>query len=129
MDEMPAKTTPKHAELDGLPVFDRQSFVERLMDDEEFALEIVQEYINNKPVQMGMLNESLRMNDSKATERIAHSIKGVAATLCAERVRAVAFEIEKAAHNGDLQTAASYIFELEAEQDALVAAIRESFPL
>ena len=99
------------------------------MDDEEFALEIVREYISDNPVQIGMLKESLRTNDAKATERIAHSIKGVAATLCAERVRAVALDIEKAAHADDLQSAARHIPDLEAEQDTLLAAITASFPL
>ena len=129
VDAMPAKAAPRRSELDGLPVFDRQSFVERLMDDEEFALEIVREYISDNPVQIGMLKESLRTNDAKATERIAHSIKGVAATLCAERVRAVALDIEKAAHADDLQSAARHIPDLEAEQDTLLAAITASFPL
>jgi len=129
VDAMPAQALPRRPDLGALPVFDRRSFVERLMDDEEFALEIVQEYISDSPVQMGMLKESLRTNDAKATERIAHSIKGVAATLCAERVRAVALDIEKAAHVGDLQSAASHIPDLEAEQNALLTTINASFQL
>ena len=85
-----------------LPVWDREKMMERLMDDEELVLEIVELFFEDIPLQIESLNGYLETGDAHGTERQAHTIKGASANVCGERLREVAFEMEKQARAGNL---------------------------
>ncbi len=57
--------------------------------------------------------------DANAMGEAAHSIKGAAASLGVEGLRDVAYELEKAGRDGDLQLAVSFVASLKGLVDQL----------
>ena len=106
-----------------LPVFDRAGMLSRLMDDEELAREIVEASLADIPQQMTALRRYLAADDVRGTERQAHTLKSVAASIGGERLRQVAFVMEQAAHAGDLAAVHARMVELASEFVTLKAAI------
>ncbi len=123
-----AKWLPAKADPDpgvALPCFDREGMLSRLMGDEELARSVAEGFLRDIPRQIEALRELLAAGDSPGAERKAHSIKGASANVGGEAMRAVAFEMEKAAEAGELAAAAARLPRLEAEFDRLRRAMQE----
>jgi HPt (histidine-containing phosphotransfer) domain-containing protein len=104
-------------------VFDRAGMMIRMMDDEDLAREVVATSLEDFPQQIATLRSYLEAGHAAGAERQAHTIKGVSATVGGERLRDVAFEMEKAARAGDLSAAAGHLAELDAQFDRLKLAM------
>ena len=65
------------------------------------------------PRQIGLLRRYLDESDSTLVERQTRSVKGAAACIGAEALRTLAFEMEKAAEAGDLDSVAARMPELD----------------
>jgi len=104
-------------------VFDRAGMMTRMMDDEDLAREIVATSLEDIPQQIATLRGYLEVGDARGAERQAHTIKGVSATVGGERLRDMAFEMEKAARAGDLSAAAGHLDELDVQFDRLKQAM------
>ena len=102
-----------------IPVFDKAGMLDRLMDDQDLARMIVEGFLKDIPLQITALQGYLETGDATGTERQAHSIKGASANVGGERLRAVAFEIEKTAMTGDLNAARIHMPELEEQFERL----------
>ncbi len=100
-------------------IFDREGMLARLMDDEDLAKMVAESFLEDIPLQIDALKGYLEAGDAAGAERQAHTIKGASANVGGERLRAVAFEMEKAAKAGELRAAGGYITELEAQFAAL----------
>jgi len=100
-------------------IFDRADMMSRLMDDEDLARTVVAAFLADIPQQIAALRDYLEVGDAPGAERQAHTIKGASANVSGEALRAVAFEMEKAARAGDLSAARGYMPELEAQFDRL----------
>jgi CheY-like chemotaxis protein/HPt (histidine-containing phosphotransfer) domain-containing protein len=107
------------------PVFDRAGLMARLMDDEDLAGKVAGGFLEDIPRQIEVLKGSLKAGDAPRTERQAHSIKGASANVGGERLRAVAFEMEKAGKTGDLEAVTARLPELETQFDRLKEAMNE----
>jgi CheY-like chemotaxis protein/HPt (histidine-containing phosphotransfer) domain-containing protein len=119
----PAGTAPAPAQESAAPVFDRAGMMARLMEDEDLAKRIVAAFLGDIPQQIAALRGCLEAGDAMGAGRQAHTIKGAAATVGGERLRAAAFELEKAGKAGDLSAAAGHLAELDAEFDRLKQAL------
>jgi len=97
--------------------------LDRLMDDEELVQVVVEGFLEDIPLQIAALKKYLENGDVSATERHAHTIKGASANVGGEILCAVAFEMEKAAHGGDLNAVKAQIIELESQFEQLKTAI------
>jgi PAS domain S-box-containing protein len=106
------------------PVFDRAGLLARMMDDEALTERIETRFLESTPAQIESLCQFLNAGDAAAAQRTAHALKGAASNLGGERLRRVAFEIEKAAHAGDLNAAASHLAELRSQFEQLKEAIQ-----
>jgi PAS domain S-box-containing protein len=102
------------ASEDEPPVFDREGLMMRLMEDQALATTIIEAFCEEMPRQMRELKEFLQRDDAESTGRQAHSIKGAAAIVGGERLRALALQMEKAADSGDLSAVAARMEQLEA---------------
>jgi PAS domain S-box-containing protein len=100
-------------------VFDRATFLARLLDDESLARTILACFLTDLPRQIEALRSAAHAGDAAATASHAHSIKGAAANVSAEALRGVAAAIETAARRGDLTAAPGRISELEAQFERL----------
>jgi CheY-like chemotaxis protein len=105
------------------PIFDRAGMLERLMDEEMVAI-ILARFLESAPQQIASLRSLLEAGDVEGATRQAHSLKGAASNVGGERLRQVAFAVERAARAGDLRAAAEHLVELEPQFHQLRAAIQ-----
>lgn len=85
-------------------IFDRESLLEGLMDDEELLKSIVETGLNNVREMMSNFNKAVDqkcINDIKAT---AHSIKGAAANLRLKTISMISKQIESDTKDEDLES-------------------------
>jgi PAS domain S-box-containing protein len=102
-------------------IFDIKGLLERVMEDEDLARELIRTFLEQTPAQISTLRSHISKGETQPAERLAHSIKGAAANLGGEALRATAYEMEKAGKAGNLQAMASMLPELEKQFDVLKA--------
>jgi len=83
-------------------VFDSEAFVERMMGDEELAMQIIDGFIEDIPCQIAALKEALDREDAPLVRRYAHTIKGASSNVGANALRDAAFEVERASADAEL---------------------------
>ena len=109
----PEDTPPFSVQEPEAPVFDRAGVMVRMMDDEDLFRMVIEAFLDDIPKQIEVLRGYLEDGDAPGTERQAHTIKGVSANIGGECLRAVAFEMEKAARSGDMEYVRAHLPELE----------------
>ena len=106
-----------------MPVYDRDALLRRLVGDENLVEKIVDGFLADMPKQIQALKAFLSSGDAGASEHQAHTIKGAAANVGGDSMRAVALDVEKAAKAGDLTSAEAGTADLEAEFERLKEAM------
>jgi CheY-like chemotaxis protein/HPt (histidine-containing phosphotransfer) domain-containing protein len=124
----PEKGRIEEAIDQGVPVFDRKGYMERLLDDIELAHSIMEEFLKDIPSQIRTLETLLESGDRNGVERQAHTIKGTSANVGGEQLRAVAAAMEKAAKAGDLHSVKAQIPEMETQFARLREAMKREIP-
>jgi PAS domain S-box-containing protein len=107
-------------------VFDADAMLERLMDDRELAETLIGVFLNDVPQQLSALAQSIAAGDAVGAHCQAHSLKGAAGILSADRFSETAAKIERAAGSGEVPQAAAYTSELEDRLVELRAALGQS---
>jgi HPt (histidine-containing phosphotransfer) domain-containing protein len=116
---MGANLSPKTIAVPQTPVFDRKSFLDRMMGDREMAEKIVEVFLDDIPKQLESLKQALDACDPETFQRVVHSIKGAAANVSGEALRELAAEVEKACKEGKFDSVSSRGPELEQQFDRL----------
>ncbi|EKD89037.1 MAG: hypothetical protein ACD_34C00224G0005 [uncultured bacterium] len=75
-------------------VFDKNTFIERVMGDIPLAQSIISIFLKDIPIQIRVLQDYLSKDDMAGAERQAHSIKGAAANIGADKLKILASDIE-----------------------------------
>jgi CheY-like chemotaxis protein len=123
--EQPPATAPSPS----APVVLDPSRLEELAEMGADAVPLIQRAIDNfvttAPENLETLWRLWRERDGGALRAASHKLKGSAANLGAERVAAVALEVEGLAGEDDLVPAGPKLIELAAELDEAVTALRE----
>ena len=94
-------------------IWDKNVLRERLLGDEEMVCDIVNGFLEDIPCRMKALEEAVRACDCVAVSERAHAIKGAAASIQAEALRAASFEVEKAGKSEDVDSMPSLFAEME----------------
>jgi two-component system sensor histidine kinase/response regulator len=81
-------------------------------------------FVKSQAQAMLHVREALATDDAATAERLAHTLKGLAASLGAEPLRMRAAELEHRLHAGAGQPLGSLIAQTEAQLNALVAGLR-----
>jgi len=102
-----------------LLIFDRAGMMVRLVDDDNLVRVVVNGFLEDIPRRIAALKGYLETGDFSGAEHQAHTIKGASANVGGERLREVAFEMEKATRAKDLSTAGRLMAEMEAQFDML----------
>lgn len=97
------------------PIVDMESAMARFGDDVDFFMKMANAFLTYLPDQLIPLEKTLESGDFSKVKKIAHSIKGAAGNLSAEKLRAVAATIEKSSGNGDKANISSLIKEMKSE--------------
>lgn len=95
-------------------IFDRQELAERLLYDEGLLLDVINDFLQNLPMQIEKLKNSAN------TPILAHIIKDSAMAIGANELYPIAMKIENAAKNSDDATATKLLPQLEAAAARLV---------
>jgi PAS domain S-box-containing protein len=117
---------PQPASPISLPVFDREAFLGRMMGDEQFAHEVVAEFVKETPALIQTLAECVARGDLESIWKLAHKIKGSAANVGGESLRDAALKMEQAGKVGDRPEILKQIPNLESEAGRLIEALRQS---
>ncbi len=92
---------------------DWAGFLNRVMDDEDLAINIFNVFLNEAPKRIDKIHKSIEKGDVPATEREAHTLKGSSANMGAVILQDIAHKIEMSANDEDLAKAASFLPMLE----------------
>ena len=90
-------------------VFDPQALLRRLMGDRQLAVTVLQGFLQNAPSQLHELRVRLDKADAPGARLQAHALKGAAATVAAEGLRAIALAMERAGSAGKLDQCAELL--------------------
>jgi len=104
-------------------IFDRIGLMKRLGGNQGLAEKLVQGFLDDTPSQLCILRKQLEDSDAPSARRQAHKLKGAAATLSANALRAVAFQAEQAAMAGQLNRVAELLPAMEDEFERVKAAM------
>jgi len=100
---------------------------QRLGGDLEFMREIVQEFMNFAPEQIDLIRAEVGNGNAPGIELASHTLKGAAASINAEQIRAIALRLEEIGRSADLRNAETALAELETQfkrlQDFVAAEI------
>lgn len=86
-----------------LQVFDQAGLLDRIGGDQEFLVIFVEKFIESTSDLMVGLAGAIEQGDRSSIHLQAHSIKGAAASIGAEAMRAIAAEMEAQAKAGRLE--------------------------
>jgi PAS domain S-box-containing protein len=111
-------------EPDAMPIFDAGAMLDRMMGDRLLARKVIGGFLREAPRQMSALGKSLRQGDAAEVRLQAHSMKGGAATIAAERLREPCGAMEEAAAVGDLERAAEWMPKVEEQLELLAETLR-----
>jgi two-component system, sensor histidine kinase and response regulator len=100
-------------------IFDKNSFLERLLGDEDLAKEIIEGFIEDSLCQIGMIKEAFDNKDTDVIHRQAHALKGAAANISATALKELLYQIEIAGKTKDLTKVASLIPKLDEQFEVL----------
>jgi PAS domain S-box-containing protein len=103
---------------ENLPI-DMESAMKRFGNDMEFFKEMMKEFLGHVDKQIMSLEEAARAGDRAAVKENAHSIKGAAGTLSANKVFSLAMNIENMGGNGELSNVEPFIEDLKKEVSSL----------
>ncbi len=111
-----------------LPVYNEDLFMERLMGDADMAVGIIDGFLKDIPNQINSLKAYIECGSVVDAQKQAHTIKGAAANIGGEALRYIGLLMESAGNNGDLQSLADRLPELELEFDRLKKVLADSLP-
>ena len=106
-------SSPNDASASDVAVWDRAILLQRMSGDEELEKRMLESFLMFMPQQITALRTIAASGDVAAAERQAHSIKGAAANVGGEAMRAVAAAMETASHAEDLASINARLDDLE----------------
>jgi HPt (histidine-containing phosphotransfer) domain-containing protein len=90
--------------------------------------EVVELFVSDAPNRLADVRTSLEQGDPKRLQNAAHSLKGSAGYVGAERVAAQAMKLEELGRRGDLSAALEAFGQLEREIEELKRAVADVMP-
>jgi HPt (histidine-containing phosphotransfer) domain-containing protein len=121
----PSAQDSQEVSIHRVSVFNREDLLDRLSNDMDFVLSIIQTFSEDLPKLYTILQEYLEKGDLQSGQRQAHTIKGAAANLGAEALKEVAYTMERACADRDSQRAQECMEDLEAQVLILLKALQD----
>lgn len=121
-----AGTLSTDSDTQGAPM-DFQKALAEFEGDKELLIDVLNGFLGNAKEQIGLIDEAISNHNFKEIRREAHTIKGGAANLTAERLSDVALDLEKSAKSEDFEACRTHIKRLEKELQLLTAHTQNLF--
>ena len=112
------KHNPGKTGVDTPPVAFEKA-LERTLGDRDFLFEMLEEFTSKGPEWLKSIETLLQKCDGETLAQEAHTLKGAAANLGAERMAEFAVRLEEMGRSGDLSDGARVIDELEHEFESI----------
>ncbi len=112
--------------LEGIPVLDKLSALERLDGDDQLYREIVAVFTEDVPGELDVLEKAIASNDRVVIERQAHSLKSASANIGAETMRIVCLQTEKAAKTESAENLMTLVASIRNEFQRLQGYLKHS---
>jgi two-component system sensor histidine kinase/response regulator len=107
-------------------VFDERSLLNRLMGNKALAKRVLGGFLQDIPAQLLNLHRCLEEGDAPTARRLAHTVKGAAATVSAGALRAAALETEQAVKAGNLDNISELLLAMDQQFEHFKAALSRS---
>ncbi|MFQ5328867.1 MAG: nitrate- and nitrite sensing domain-containing protein [Thermodesulfobacteriota bacterium] len=107
--KMPLEEPPDEVEES----FNMTVLIDRMMGDEEMAVEILDGFMEDLPGQIAALKEAIEGGEPPLAERLAHTIKGASANVGATALQEAALQVETAGKESDMEQCAALVPALE----------------
>ncbi len=107
-------------------VFRSDTLMARLSGDRELAKKVVAGFLSRLPQQVASLRQCVEKGDAQGASLQAHALKGAAATVSAESLRAACCELQDAAEAGNFNRASALLPKLEEVAIQLTATATET---
>jgi CheY-like chemotaxis protein/HPt (histidine-containing phosphotransfer) domain-containing protein len=119
----PAFEGPADQAGTGDPVWDREAFLDRCLNNEAIAERIVRKFRERVAGEISQLRSSVESADAQRCAALAHALKGAAANVSAVRLSHSAADVERAARDGHWPVARTCVARIEAEWDRFQGAV------
>ncbi len=129
--ETPAAATPQESAAppsETSAPFDYEALLARCAENASLAREIVTKFITRTPQELRELEEALEKGDADAVSAHAHRLKGAAATLSAEPLRAAAAALESLGKSGQMAGGPEQFARLRQAFAHLAEAVESTWP-
>ncbi|MEI6206206.1 MAG: response regulator [Desulfuromonadales bacterium] len=123
-DDMADERAGRMVDSPGPCFFDEAQLLENFDGDKDFAISILNDGLAEIPIELNSVQELCKGEDVPTLRITAHTLKGMAANLCAPALRDAAYKVETAAKNDDLEAARGALPELERTALMTMEAIR-----
>jgi PAS domain S-box-containing protein len=117
---VPAASLSSIPSLSSSPPFDLDGALQRLEGDRELLEELAKLFLDECPGNIGGMRKALQGHDARLLERLAHTMKGSAASVGAVRVSEASLALEQEGRAGTLANSTEYIERIQREVDRLV---------
>ncbi len=104
-------------------VWDRDAFLQRLLNDESLATEVLSAFLSDIPEKTELLESAFAADDRAAVSDLSHAIKGAASAVGADALRNVALAMEHALEENDQERARSLLPRIREEWNTLTRTI------
>jgi HPt (histidine-containing phosphotransfer) domain-containing protein len=106
-------------------ILDLPEFMERVQDDKELLLELLDIYVEDFGKKRKLLDEAAAKNDFEQVRNIAHSLKGASGNISAKDIRETFSTVEVMGKNSNLSGIEKYLAKMDAEFELLLVRIQE----
>jgi len=108
-----------------LAVLDVEELMDRVQDDKELLLELLDIFSGDYEVKRKLLGTAVETNDADEIRSIAHSLKGASGNISAKALRESFIKLEDMSVINDLTTAGEVLVEMDKQYVALSARMSE----
>ncbi len=106
-------------------LFNEQAFFDHLGGDMELGAEILDVYLTDAPARLVSLSEAVETDNLNLIIKYSHALKGISATIRAEKVAGVAEDIELAARQDHLEKVKEYLPNIAKELENTLKILRD----
>ena len=100
-------------------IIDLPEFLERVQDDKDLLLELLDIYTEDFKIKRGQLVAAINNKDYEQIRQIAHSLKGASGNISAKPLRVIFLALEELGRKNSTDGAAALLANMEGEYDRL----------
>jgi len=104
---------------------DLEDFLDRVQDDKELLLELLDIFVSDFRVKRKELEDALINKNFESVEHIAHFLKGSCGNISAGSLRDIFFKLEKSGKDKILSDTDTYLKDIDENFEQLVSCIGE----